>query len=571
MTKYREILRLSSLGFSNRNIALSVPCSRNTVSKVLKRAKELNLFWPLSDDQTDAVLEQLLYPKLHNRSNRRMPDYDYIRKELLRNGVSKKLLWTEYIEDCRANGDEPLMYSQFCYHIQQDEQKHRATMHIKRKPAEQIEVDWAGDPAMIIDPDTGEIIKAHIFVGVMTYSQYTYVEAFLDMKQRSWIKAHIHMYEYFGGVAKILVPDNCKTAVIHNGKRKDQQINQTYQELAEHYGTAIIPARVRSPKDKPNAEGTVGNISTWITAALRNEQFFSLAELNRAIRKKLLTFNQKLFQKKEGSRLELFLENEKPLLSPLPATRFELSDWKTATVQFNYHISVDKMLYSIPFEDRFGMIVDIEYNNRKSNRLKRLIKKAEFDQPDASIMDVDYTSGRKLNKDLITRLATCEYISEHRNIFITGATGCGKTYMACAFGMEACKQYFNTKYVRLPDLLIDLELARDNGNYKKIMAKYANPVLLILDEWLLLKPTESEQRDIFELLHRSRKKSSTIFCSQYEFEEWYDQLGGSDSPLADAILDHIAYDSYWINIRGIDIEHDISMREVYGLDKSLRE
>ena len=422
------------------------------------------------------------------------------------------------------------MYSQFCYHIQQDEQKHRATMHIKRKPAEQIEVDWAGDPAMIIDPDTGEIIKAHIFVGVMTYSQYTYVEAFLDMKQRSWIKAHIHMYEYFGGVAKILVPDNCKTAVIHNGKRKDQQINQTYQELAEHYGTAIIPARVRSPKDKPNAEGTVGNISTWITAALRNEQFFSLAELNRAIRKKLLTFNQKLFQKKEGSRLELFLENEKPLLSPLPATRFELSDWKTATVQFNYHISVDKMLYSVPFEDRFGMIVDIEYNNRKSNRLKRLIKKAEFDQPDASIMDVDYTSGRKLNKDLITRLATCEYISEHRNIFITGATGCGKTYMACAFGMEACKQYFNTKYVRLPDLLIDLELARDNGNYKKIMAKYANPVLLILDEWLLLKPTESEQRDIFELLHRSRKKSSTIFCSQYEFEEWYDQLGGSDSP-----------------------------------------
>lgn len=178
----------------------------------------------------------------------------------------------------------------------------------------------------------------------------------------------------------------------------------------------------------------------------------------------------------------------------------------------------DPEFNEVPFEDRFGMIIDIEYNNRKSNRLKRLIKKAEFDQPDASIMDVDYTSGRKLNKELITRLAICEYISEHRNIFITGATGCGKTYMACAFGMEAYKQYFNTKYVRLPDLLIDLELARDNGNYKKIMAKYANLVLLILDEWLLLKPTESEQRDIFELLHRRRKKSSTIFCSQYELK-----------------------------------------------------
>ena len=156
-----------------------------------------------------------------------MPDYGYIRKELLRNGVSKKLLWTEYMEDCRANGDEPLMYSQFCYHIQQDEQKRRATMHIKRKPGEQVEVDWAGDPAIIIDPDTGEILKAYIFVGVMNYSQYAYVEAFLDMKQKSWITAHVHMYEFFGGVARILVPDNCKTAVVHNGGWKDQQINET--------------------------------------------------------------------------------------------------------------------------------------------------------------------------------------------------------------------------------------------------------------------------------------------------------------------------------------------------------
>lgn len=184
----------------------------------------------------------------------------------------------------------------------------------------------------------------------MTYSQYAYVEAFLDMKQKSWIAAHVHMYEYFGGVAKILVPDNCKTAVIHNGGWKDQQINETYQEMAEHYGTAIIPARVRAPKDKPNAEGTVGVISTWITAALRDEQFFSLAELNRAIRSKLELFNHKLFQKKEGSRISLFLEEEKPFLAPLPATRFELADWKQATVQFNYHISVDRMLYSVPYE-----------------------------------------------------------------------------------------------------------------------------------------------------------------------------------------------------------------------------
>ena len=305
MTKYREILRLSRLGFSNRNIALSVPCSRNTVAKILKRAQELDISWPLEDNQTDEVLEGLFYPKQCDRSQKRMPDYDYIHKELLRNGVSKKLLWTEYMEDCRANGDEPLMYSQFCYHIQQDEQKRRATMHINRKPGEQVEVDWAGDPATIIDPDTGEILRAYIFVGVMTYSQYAYVEAFLDMKQKLWITAHVHMYEFFGGVARILVPDNCKTAVVHNGGWKDQQINETYQEMAEHYGTAIIPARVRTPKDKSNAEGMVGNISTWITAALRNEQFFSLTELNRAIREKTGTVQSKALSKERGQPVGL--------------------------------------------------------------------------------------------------------------------------------------------------------------------------------------------------------------------------------------------------------------------------
>ena len=316
MTKYREILRLKSLGLSQQSIADSCNVSKKTVNRVLKRAKELNISWPLDKSDTDAVLAEMFFPSAKQvRSNKRMPDYDYVHKELLRNGVSKKLLWTEYMEDCHANGEEPLMYSQFCYHIQQDEQKRRATMHINRKPGEQVEVDWAGDPATIIDPDTGEITKAYIFVGVMTYSQYAYVEAFLDMKQKSWINAHVHMYEYFGGVARILVPDNCKTAVVHNGGFKDQQVNENYQEMAEYYGTAIIPARVRAPKDKPNAEGTVGNISTWITAALRNEQFFSLAELNLAIRDKLELFNQRLFQKKEGSRRSLFLGEEKPLLA----------------------------------------------------------------------------------------------------------------------------------------------------------------------------------------------------------------------------------------------------------------
>ena len=382
MTKYREILRLASLGLSQQSIANSCGVSKKTVNRVLKRAKEMGISWPLDANETDAVLADRLFPSAPKQaaSGKKMPDFNYIRKELLRNGVNKKLLWTEYLVECRQSGEEPLMYSQFCYHIQQDEQKRNAAMHISRKPGEQVEVDWAGDPASITDPDTGEIIPAWLFVGVMTYSQYPYVEAFINEKQRSWITAHVHMYEYFGGVARILVPDNTKTAVIHNSSWYTQELNAVYHEMAEHYNTAIIPARIRAPRDKPVAEGAVGVISTWITAALRNEQFFSLAELNRSIREKLEEFVHRPFQKKEGTRYEIFRDEELPLLAKLPAAPYELAEWKKATVQFNYHISVDGMLYSVPYEfikrkvdvRVTDTVIEIFYNHNRIASHRRL-------------------------------------------------------------------------------------------------------------------------------------------------------------------------------------------------------
>ena len=381
MTKYREILRLTALGLSQRNIVQSIGVSQKTIVRVQRRAQELHLSWPLDESLTDSALEKLMFPRKATVSaQKKMPDFDYIQKELLRNGVNKKLLWTEYLEECRQSDNEPLMYSQFCYHIQQDEQKRRATMHINRKPGEQIEVDWAGDPARITDPDTGEFIPAFLFVGVMTYSQYPYVEAFINEKQCAWITAHIHMYEYFGGVTRILVPDNTKTAVIHNNDWYNQELNTIYHEMAEHYNTAIIPARVRAPKDKPNAEGSVGVISTWITAALRNEQFFSLAELNKAIRRKLKEFVNRPFQKKEGTRYEIFRDEELPLLAKLPAASYELAEWKQATVQFNYHISIEGMLYSVPYEfikrkvdvRITDTVIEIFYNHNRIASHRRL-------------------------------------------------------------------------------------------------------------------------------------------------------------------------------------------------------
>lgn len=349
MTNYREILRLSSQGISQRSIAASCECSRNTVSKVLNRAQELNITWPLSEGTTDGKLHQLFFPEAAVSPSRKYPDCEYIHREMAKSGVTLSLLWSEYCEECRISNQIPLMYSQFCYYYQQYTQKTKATMHILRKPGEQLEVDWAGQTASIVDSDTGEIIDAYVFVGVLSSSQYAYVEAFLSQDQESWITAHVHMYNFFGGVTRILIPDNLKTGV-EKPSWYSPVINKTYHEMAEHYGTAVIPARVRKPKDKPNAEGAVAVVSTWVIAALRRYKFFSIVELNRAIREKLHEFNCKPFQKKNGSRFSVFMEEEKPLLLPLPASPFELASWKIATVQFNYHITVDKMHYSVPYE-----------------------------------------------------------------------------------------------------------------------------------------------------------------------------------------------------------------------------
>ena len=349
MTEYRAILRLHSQGISQRSISESLSCSRNTVAKVLLRAKELNLSWPLKPETTDASLDKIFYPSPTTATLRRLPDCEYIHKELSKSGVSLKLLWNEYCEDCSASKELPLMYSQFCHYYQQHSQKTKATMHIPRNPGEQIEVDWAGQTASIIDNITGEIIKAYVFVGVLSYSQYAYVEAFLSQNLENWIAAHTNMFQFFGGATRMLVPDNLKTGV-EKASWYSPVINKTYHELSEHYDTAVVPARVRKPKDKPNAEGAVSIVSTWIIASLRKQKFFTLQELNDSIMEKLIVMNSAPFQKKEGCRLSVFLEEEKPMLLPLPSTPYELATWKVATVQLNYHISVDKMHYSVPYE-----------------------------------------------------------------------------------------------------------------------------------------------------------------------------------------------------------------------------
>ncbi len=348
MTNYREILRLKSLGLNNSQIADTGICSRPTVIQVLQLAKQNGIQYPLPKDMSDAKLASILFPSNPEKPNYKMPDYEHVAKELMRDGVTLNLLWLEYCEQCQSNNETPYQLTQFKKYFRDYAAKTSATMHLNHKPGEIMQVDWAGDNATVIDTDTGEAIPVYVFVATLPYSGYSYVEAFFSMNQECWTAAHVNAYKYFGGVAKIIQCDNLKTGVVRHG-RDEIELNKSYQELAEHYGTAILPARVRSPKDKAFVEGTVGVISTFILAALRNQRFLSLDELNGAIHEKLYEFNHKPFQKKDGSRASEF-EEEKPFLLQLPTHPFELSTWKIATVGPNYHISVDGMNYSVPYE-----------------------------------------------------------------------------------------------------------------------------------------------------------------------------------------------------------------------------
>jgi DNA replication protein DnaC len=218
----------------------------------------------------------------------------------------------------------------------------------------------------------------------------------------------------------------------------------------------------------------------------------------------------------------------------------------------------DPAFASISFEERFGLIVDAEWNERKNRRLARLIKNADFTYSNACIEDIEYLPDRKLDKSMITRLSTCNYIAEKHNVIILGATGSGKTYIADALGMAACRNYLTVKNIRLPDLLGELAIARGEGTYRKVIKQYKQVQLLILDEWLLMRLTETESRDLLEIIEARYKRASTIFCSQFEVAGWHVKI--NEPTLADAICDRIAHDSYTIFVSGNE-----SMRKRKGL------
>ena len=347
--KYQDILRLHLKGVSNVKISQITKSSRTTVIRAVMECDLLGLQISQVEEMTDKELKAALYPRaIVEKDN--IPDVEQLDQEMKNHkDVTLKLLWKEYVEDCKDKKILPLMYSQFCHHYQQYAIVDKVSGHIERFSGFSTEVDWGGTVMHWQDESTGEIMNAYLFVACLSFSRYTYCEAFSDEKMASWITAHVHMFEFFHGSTKITINDNLKTGVVKHVKG-ETRINKTYQELARHYGTIISPANVYAPKGKPNAEDSVGIVANQIIAALRHTTFCSLEELNLAISEKLEGINSTPFQKREGSRKMLFEQVECNDLQPLPTTPFEMAEWFTdLSVQFNYHVQVCKYFhYSVP-------------------------------------------------------------------------------------------------------------------------------------------------------------------------------------------------------------------------------
>ena len=359
MVNYKEILRLSHEGYSQRQLESSLHCSRHTIREVLTAAKANGITYSLDDSFSNEQLEAILFPNRYASDNAYLtPDFAYIHKKLAKPKVTLTLLWDEYRQKAETLGKCPYMPTQFGDKYRTWARVMKATMRIHHKPGDAMEVDWVGQTLPIYDSVTGESYPVYLFIAVLSCSGYTYAEATSDMKLENWLNCHIHAYEYFGGVARLLIPDNLKTGVIKN-TRYETVLNRSYQELAEYYDTAIVPARVEHPRDKSHAEGTVRFASTWILAALRNEHFFTLTEAKEAVSLKLEELNTREFKRREGCRKSVYLEEEKAFMKPLPNQQYELATWNPSlTVGSDYLVSDGKNKYSVPF-DLIGEKVDM--------------------------------------------------------------------------------------------------------------------------------------------------------------------------------------------------------------------
>lgn len=355
MRKTREVLRLSQEGgLSNRQIARSLSVSATTVGECLRRARVAGITWPLSEGMDDEALENALYGEAEREPSKPLPDMKLIHRELSRKGVTLALLWEEYASE---NPDDHYSYSWFCDLYGRWAEKQEISMRQEHKAGQKLFTDFAGMTIPIVDPDTGEVTDAQVFVATHGFSNFTYVEAVASQELAHWIGAHVRAFSFFGGVPEILIPDNLKTGVTHPC-RYEPDLNQTYADMAAYYGCAVIPTRVKAPKDKAKVENGVLQAERWVLAPLRNRVFNSIGEANLAIAERTEWLNKREMKVLDASRAELFRSHDLPALKPLPSKPFEFARWKKARVNIDYHIEIEGHYYSVSYR-LIGEKVDV--------------------------------------------------------------------------------------------------------------------------------------------------------------------------------------------------------------------
>ncbi len=376
MRQIREILRLKhEQRLSHRAIARACRVGVGTVSEYVGRAARAGLEWPLPGELDEAALEARLFPRAGPASRKRaLPGVEGIHQELKRVGVTLHLLWEEY----REAHPDGYSYSQFCVIYRRWARKLKPSMRQVHRAGEKTFIDFSGKRPQLVDRRTGEAVSVELFVAALGASGYTYAEAIPSQQLSDWIGAHIRMVEFFGGSSRIWVPDQLKSAVTFSC-RYEAGLNRTYQDAAEHYGAVVIPARPRKPKDKAKIESTALVAQRWILARLRNRTFFNLADLNTAIGELLVELNQRPMQQFRVSRRDLFERLDRSALQSLPVGRYEQAEWKDCRVNIDYHISVDRHPYSVPYplihetvEARYtASIVEVYYKGRRVTSHRR--------------------------------------------------------------------------------------------------------------------------------------------------------------------------------------------------------
>lgn len=345
MRKIKDVLRLKfEAQLSHEKIAAATGLSKGAVTNAVRRAAQKGLSWPLPAELDDSRLEAMLYAQAAPRSRYAQPDYARVHQELKRKGVTLQLLWEEY---AAAHGEHAYRYSQFCARYHAYRGTLARSMRQVHRAGEKVFIDYSGDTVAVIDPNSGEILSAEIFVATLGASKYAYAEATWTQTLPDWIGSNIRMLEFFGAVPSLWIPDNLKAA-IKKACRYEPEATSTYGDCARHYGAAILPARPYHAKDKAAVEMSVLVVQRWILARLRNRQFFSLRELNAAIAELLVELNRRPFKKLPGCRAEAFESIDRPAMKPLPATRYEYAEWVKAKVGIDYHAQADRHYYSVP-------------------------------------------------------------------------------------------------------------------------------------------------------------------------------------------------------------------------------